>query len=122
MSIAPDGTTGRPAPGFEAPPVVVLDGVAALANEVLGNKGYGLNVMRRNGLPVPPAFCITTEVCRRHLADPQYTLDTIWNAVLHAMTLLEAECERTFGGGLGHFWSACAAGPSNRCRACSTRS
>ena len=99
MSIAPNGAAGRPAPGFEAPPVVVLDGGAALPNEALGNKGYGINVMRRNGLPVPPAFCITTEVCRRHLADPQHTLDTIWDAVLQAMTWLEAECERTFGRG-----------------------
>lgn len=99
MSIAPDGATGRRAPGFEVPPVVLLDGGAAFPHEVLGNKGYGINVMRRNGLPVPSAFCITTEVCRRHLADPQRTLDAIWDAVLQAMSWLEAESEHTFGRG-----------------------
>ena len=53
----------------------------------------------QRGLPVPPAFCITTEVCRRHLADPQRTLDAIWDAVLQAMSWLEAESEHTFGRG-----------------------
>jgi pyruvate,orthophosphate dikinase len=33
------------------------------------------------------------------LADPKHTLDAIWDAVLQAMTWLEAECDRTFGRG-----------------------
>lgn len=99
MCTAPNAANGKPAPSFEAPPVVVLDGGADLANGVLGNKGYGINVMRRNGLPVPPAFCITTEVCRRHSADPEHTFDAIWDNVQHAMHWLEAESKRTFGRG-----------------------
>ena len=34
----------------------LLDGTAGLPREILGNKGYGIDAMRRHGLPVPPAF------------------------------------------------------------------
>lgn len=81
------------------PPVVTLDGGASLAREVLGNKGYGIDAMRRQGLPVPPAFCLTTDVCRGFFADPQRCLDDIWNDVRDKMGWLEAETSRTFGRG-----------------------
>ena len=55
--------------------------------------------MRRHGLPVPPAFCITTEVCRRYFVDPEHTIDTIWNDVLSAMQWVENETARSFGAG-----------------------
>ena len=32
--------------------------------ELLGGKGAGLHEMTRIGIPVPPGFTITTEVCR----------------------------------------------------------
>src|SRR6185295_9139371 len=38
------------------------------APALLGGKGAGLAEMTRLGLPVPPGFVITTEVCRRYLA------------------------------------------------------
>jgi phosphoenolpyruvate synthase/pyruvate phosphate dikinase len=30
--------------------------------------------MRRHQLPVPPAFCIATEVCAQSFADPEHCL------------------------------------------------
>ena len=81
------------------PSVVLLDGAAGLPREILGNKGYGIDAMRRQGLPVPPAFCIPTDVCARFFANPQATLDAIWPMVLHGMEWLEAETSRTFGRG-----------------------
>ena len=40
------------------------------ARSVLGGKATNLGVMARDlGLPVPPGFVITTETCRRYLAD-----------------------------------------------------
>jgi pyruvate,orthophosphate dikinase len=81
------------------PLVVKLDGRAGLPREVLGNKGYGIDSMRRQGLPVPPAFCITTEVCARFFANPGRCLDDIWNEVREKMRWLEAETSRTFGHG-----------------------
>jgi pyruvate, orthophosphate dikinase len=79
--------------------VVTLDGGTSLPRMVLGNKGYGIDSMRRQGLPVPPAFCITTDVCTKFFADPQRCLDEIWNDVRDKMTWLEAETSRTFGRG-----------------------
>src|ERR1700753_4431955 len=55
--------------------------------------------MRAHGLAVPPAFCITTEVCSRFFADPQHSLDWIWEAVREKVGWLEKETKRTFGRG-----------------------
>lgn len=96
---APDGAVGTPEVGFAASPVVVLSGDAGLPRELLGNKGYGIDVMRRHGLPVPPAFCITTRVCRRYFIDPDHSVDAIWGDVLSAIARLEVETARTFGAG-----------------------
>jgi len=79
--------------------VVKLDGRAGLPRAALGNKGYGIDAMRQNGLPVPPAFCITTEVCARFFADPRGRLDDIWGEVRQMMQWLEVETSRTFGRG-----------------------
>ncbi len=79
--------------------MVLLDGNANCAREILGNKGHGIDMMRRHNLPVPPAFCITTEVGIRYLADRAPTMDAIWNAVLDGVRWLEAATSRTFGRG-----------------------
>lgn len=67
--------------------------------EILGHKGYGIDTMRRHGLPVPPAFCITTEVGARYHAEPEPTMDAIWGDVLDGVRRLEAATSRTFGRG-----------------------
>jgi pyruvate, orthophosphate dikinase len=82
-----------------APPVLLLDGDASYPPEVLGHKGHGIDMMRRHGLPVPPAFCITTEVGARYLAEPESTIDAIWDDVLDGVRRLEAATSRTFGRG-----------------------
>jgi pyruvate, orthophosphate dikinase len=79
--------------------VVLLDGGANRPRAILGNKGHGIDTMRRHKLPVPPAFCITTEVGVRYLAEPGPTLAAIWDDVLDGMSWLEAETSRTFGRG-----------------------
>ncbi|WP_319453129.1 MULTISPECIES: pyruvate, phosphate dikinase [unclassified Mycobacterium] len=84
---------------FRHPPVVLLDGSAVLPRDLLGNKGYGINAMRREGLPVPPAFCITTEVCAQYFQDPAATTAAIRGEVREKMRWLEAETARTFGAG-----------------------
>ncbi|WP_090604427.1 pyruvate, phosphate dikinase [Mycobacterium lentiflavum] len=85
--------------GEPHPLVVTLDGATRLTRILLGNKGYGIDAMRRQGLPVPPAFCITTEVCARFFANPGRGLDDIWNDVHDKMRWLEIETSRTFGLG-----------------------
>jgi pyruvate, orthophosphate dikinase len=81
------------------PPVLLLDGDASYPPEVLGHKGHGIDMMRRNGLPVPPAFCITADVGARYLAEPSTTIDAIWDDVLDGMRRLETATSRTFGRG-----------------------
>jgi pyruvate,orthophosphate dikinase len=85
--------------GFEYAPVVLLDGSSELPRHILGNKGYGINAMRREGLPVPPAFCITTEVCARYFEDHDGTTAAIRDEVRDKLKWLEAETSRTFGTG-----------------------
>lgn len=79
--------------------MVLLDGTSSHPRELLGNKGHGIEAMRRHNLPVPPAFCITTEVGLRYLADPAPTMDAIWDDVLDRMHWLQAQTSRTFGHG-----------------------
>lgn len=79
--------------------MVLLDGTSSHPRQLVGNKGYGIEAMRRHNLPVPPAFCITTAVGLRYLADPAATMDVIWDDVLDRMRWLEAQTSRTFGQG-----------------------
>ncbi|OBR98541.1 pyruvate, phosphate dikinase [Mycobacterium gordonae] len=79
--------------------MVVLDGRSRHPREILGNKGHGIDTMRRHNLPVPPAFCITTEVGLRYLTEPGPTIDAIWSDVLDRMSWLEEQTSRTFGRG-----------------------
>ncbi|OQZ88527.1 pyruvate, phosphate dikinase [Mycobacterium alsense] len=79
--------------------MVALTGAVRHPRELLGNKGHGIVAMLREGLPVPPAFCITTETGLRYLADPAATMDAIWDDVLDRMRWLETETSRTFGRG-----------------------
>jgi pyruvate,orthophosphate dikinase len=79
--------------------VLSLDGTAPCEPELVGHKGYGIDTMRRHGLPVPPAFCITTPVGASYLSDGQATMDAVWDDVLDALRRLEAATARTFGRG-----------------------
>lgn len=86
--------------GSGAQRVVLLDGTAGLPREILGGKGYGIDGMRRNGLPVPPAFCITTLVCADWFANPDHTVDTVVReSVRDKIAWLEQQTGRTFGHG-----------------------
>ena len=51
--------------------------------------------MVRSGLPVPPGFIITTELCLKYLKDPKI-LDTIWDGVKSSVAALEKETGKKF--------------------------
>ena len=93
-----DSTRPRP-PRGQVTDVILLDGSADYPREVLGNKGFGINKMRQRGLAVPPAFCVTTDVCARWFDNPEATIEEIWPQVRARMGWLEAETSRTFGAG-----------------------
>ncbi|MEU8244553.1 pyruvate, phosphate dikinase [Actinoplanes missouriensis] len=63
----------------------------------LGGKGSGLVLMRRLGLPVPPAFVIGTAACRAFLRDGRFP-DGLDDELAAAVTRLEADTGRRLGG------------------------
>lgn len=66
--------------------------------ELLGGKGAGLAEMTQLGLPVPPGFTITTEVCRAAMQNGEVPAD-LWPEVDKAVTRLEENTGRSFGSG-----------------------
>ena len=76
--------------------VLALDGAALPERALVGGKAWGIAVMRHEGLPVPPAFVLTTEACRVYLADSALP-DGLLDALGAGIAMLEAETERRFG-------------------------
>ncbi len=66
--------------------------------DLLGGKGAGLARMTSLGLPVPPGFTITTEVCRATMDEGRVPAD-LWPEVDAAVARLEETTGRTFGSG-----------------------
>jgi pyruvate,orthophosphate dikinase len=66
--------------------------------DLLGGKGAGLAEMTGLGLPVPPGFTITTDVCREAMETGSLP-DDLWDEVRAAIERLEQATGRTFGGG-----------------------
>ncbi len=73
------------------------DGGAEM-NALLGGKGANLAEMARLGLPVPPGFTVTTEVCTRFYADGERYPDGLEEQVETALAAVEAAVGRHFGG------------------------
>jgi pyruvate, orthophosphate dikinase len=67
--------------------------------DLLGGKGAGLARMTSLGLPVPPGFTITTDVCRTAMATGEIPPD-LWPEVDAAVARLEEKSGRSFGAGL----------------------
>ncbi len=64
--------------------------------ELLGGKGANLAEMTTIGLPVPPGFTITTEVCNHYSAHKDYPAG-VDAQVEDALAALEADTGKTFG-------------------------
>ena len=78
--------------------VVPLDGVALPDRALVGGKAWGIAVMRHAGLPVPPAFVVTTEACRAYLSKGALP-GGLPDELCAGIALLEAETGRRFGAG-----------------------
>jgi pyruvate,orthophosphate dikinase len=67
-----------------------------LGKELLGGKGFGLHVMTHLGIPVPPGFTISTEVCTEFMKTG--ALDaTVMDAVRAALARVESAVGARFG-------------------------
>ncbi|MGH3548705.1 MAG: pyruvate, phosphate dikinase [Pseudonocardiaceae bacterium] len=84
--------------GSNRPLVVALDSALEADRELLGGKGSGLVRMARLGIPVPPAFTLTTAACRRYQDDGRRLSDALWSEVLEALGALEDKTGQRFGG------------------------
>ena len=71
---------------------------SAEKRSLLGGKGANLAEMLKIGLPVPPGFTISTEACLSYLEKGSQFLDEVWGEIRGAMTDLEKETGKTFGG------------------------
>src|ERR1700739_3236079 len=74
----------------------IAEGDAAMKN-LLGGKGANLAEMSALGLPVPPGFTITTEVCNRYYAEARSFPPGLEQEVLDAMGRVETLVGRRFG-------------------------
>src|SRR5208283_3443565 len=64
---------------------------------LLGGKGANLAEMTRIGLPVPPGFTITTEVCTYYYAHKRAYPKELWPAVKDAIANTEKILGKRFG-------------------------
>jgi pyruvate,orthophosphate dikinase len=64
---------------------------------LLGGKGANLAEMRRIGLPVPPGFTITTEVCTYYVEHGKTYPPELRAQVAEALAMLESETGKQFG-------------------------
>ncbi len=71
---------------------------AADLRDLLGGKGAGLGEMTRIGLPVPPGFTITTEVCRRYLRAGPPVANGLEEEMHRRIVELERKTGKEFGG------------------------
>src|SRR5438876_1570550 len=72
------------------------DGSAAM-RDILGGKGAGLAEMANLGLPVPPGFTITTEVCTYYYANGKRYPKDLADQVSTALAAVGRLCGKTFG-------------------------
>jgi pyruvate,orthophosphate dikinase len=69
----------------------------ATMRDLLGGKGVGLAEMAGIGLPVPPGFTLTTEVCTAFYANDKLYPPGLTEQVEHALTALEHAAGKKFG-------------------------
>jgi len=70
----------------------------AKMRDLLGGKGANLAEMTNIGLPVPPGFTITTEVCNEYYEVGQKLPDGLMDEARKAMSVVEQKMHRVFGG------------------------
>jgi pyruvate,orthophosphate dikinase len=65
--------------------------------DVLGGKGAGLAEMSRAGVPVPPGFTISTEVCNIYFQNKNTVPKDISEEISHALAHLEGQMGKKLG-------------------------
>lgn len=68
-----------------------------VGKDILGGKGTNLAEMTGIGLPVPPGFTITTEVCANYYENKQTLPQGLMDDVRKTVRVLEKELDKKFG-------------------------
>ncbi|MFM2022329.1 MAG: pyruvate phosphate dikinase [Pseudomonadota bacterium] len=74
-----------------------VDDNGAGNKNLLGGKGANLDGMAAIGLPVPPGFTITTEVCTAYYANGEAFPDGLADQVAHGIAHIEGMTDKRFG-------------------------
>lgn len=69
-----------------------------LGKNILGGKGAGLAEMTSVGIPIPEGFTVTTEACNLYYAEGKKLPDYVIEEIYEAISNLEKETGKTFGG------------------------
>ena len=64
---------------------------------ILGGKGAGLSEMARMGIPVPPGFTISTEVCEYYYTHDKQYPSSLWEEVKAHLIQMEKDTGKSFG-------------------------
>ncbi len=76
---------------------LMLDGTSLPERTRVGGKAWSIARMRALGLPVPPAFVVTTDACRAFLENGELP-PGLGDELARGMAVLEAASGRAFGG------------------------
>jgi pyruvate,orthophosphate dikinase len=79
-------------------PIIGHTSVRDVSLERVGNKAYNLMRMSESGLPVPPAFVLTTDVCRSFDDNGRELPSETETLLGRGVALLEQATSRSFGG------------------------
>src|SRR3984893_11723112 len=74
--------------------VFMAEDAPATNRDLLGGKGAGLAAMTQAGLPVPPAFTITTAACNAYQSAGEQFPAGLWDQSLAALKQIEAQSGR----------------------------
>src|SRR6186997_981630 len=100
-AVAPNGKTSRSLNTAKGTRYVYLFGKKTDGNgtmkPLLGGKGANLAEMCRIGLPVPPGFTITTEVCTYYYAHKRSYPSALQAQMKAGITAIEKQTKKTFG-------------------------
>src|ERR687890_127864 len=90
-----DSSFGRAPPIVK--PIYFFDEADGRNKMLLGGKGAGLAEMTRLGLPVPPGFIITTEICEKFYEAGRRLPDGLMDEVRKSIRRLEGLTGKRFG-------------------------
>jgi pyruvate, orthophosphate dikinase len=79
--------------------LLALTSDTTAGRETLGGKAWSITEMLRHGIPVPPAFALTTEECHRYYDAGRRIPSDVLAELPAALSELEAATGKTFGAG-----------------------